>query len=284
MVEHSPTWAELLDGWELFRDPILCAVLAGMVLGYLGVFVVLRRMVFVTATISQSAGLGVALAFFLEIHADTHLDPVLGATMMSLLATAVFALRPEKIRLSRESILGLTYVAAGAGAVLIGDRIAQEAHDISAILFGTAVLVRAFDLWLVFFVGGFVSILIAIFYRGILFAGFDPDGARVHGLAVRSLDLLLWVLVAIEVSVATRALGVLPVFAFAVAPAMAALSFGFGTEVTLVLAAAIGATAGGLGYLLAFFMSFPVGAAQSITAALLFLLALLLRLIRSRVA
>lgn len=284
MADHAPTWAELLAGWELFRDPILCAIMAGIVLGFLGVFIVLRRMVFVTATVSQSAGLGVAVAFFAEIHLGLHLQPVLGAIALSLLATSVFALRAERLRLSRESMLGMTYIAAAAGAVLVGDRISQEAHDISAILFGTAVLVRPLDLQLVAASGILVTLLVALFYRGFVFAGFDPDGARVHGLPVRSIDLLLWVLVALEVSVTTRALGVLPVFAFAVIPAMTALSFGLGVGRSLLLASLFGAISGGVGYLLAFFASFPVGASQAIVAALLFALALPIRLARGRVA
>jgi len=61
--EASPTLAEFLDGLEIFLDPILCGAAAGLVLGLLGVYVVLRRMVFVSAAITHSAGLGVAVAF-----------------------------------------------------------------------------------------------------------------------------------------------------------------------------------------------------------------------------
>lgn len=61
-------WEQFQAGWELFRDPILCALIAGCVLGFLSVYVVLRRMVFVSAAVTNTAGLGVALAFFAEIH------------------------------------------------------------------------------------------------------------------------------------------------------------------------------------------------------------------------
>jgi zinc transport system permease protein len=85
------------------------------------------------------------------------------------------------------------------------------------------------------------------------------------------LDLLLWVLVAAEVSVATRAIGALPVFAFAVLPAMAALSVVERLSAALVVAGVLGALAGGLGYLFAFFLEFPVGASQAFLATTMFL-------------
>lgn len=274
--EKKPTWHEFAEGWSLglYRDPVLVGLFAGLVLGVLGVYVVLRRAVFVTAAVTQAAGLGVALAFLLEITLSWHIPPVVGALALSLLATLLLALRTDRIRLPRETLVGLTYLAASAGAVLVGDRITQEAHDVAAILFGTAVLVRPADLYLVFGAGGLVLVLSALFHRGFMFAGFDPEGARVHRLPVALLDVLLWVLVALMASVATRAIGALPVFAFAVLPAMGALALVERARTALVLAALFGAVSGGLGYLFAFFLEFPVGASQASVAVLVLLLAL----------
>ncbi len=268
-----PTWDEFVSGWELglYQDPILCGVLVGLVLGVLGVFVVLRRAVFVTAAVSQSAGLGVALAFLLQVRFDIALHPVLGAFALALGATALLAGRFERFRLPKETLLGFTYIGASAGAILVADRITQEAHDVSAILFGTAVLVRPVDLTLVALVGALVLLVLGVAYRGLVFAGFDAEGARVQGVPVRALDFLLWVLVAAEVSVATRAIGALPVFAFAVLPAMTALSVVERLRSVLMVAAVLGAFAGGLGYLFAFFLEFPVGASQACLATAMFL-------------
>jgi zinc transport system permease protein len=273
----QPTWADLFQSFELFRDPILCAMAAGLVLGFLGVFVVLRRMVFVTAAISQSAGLGVALAFYAEIHLGLAVDPVVGAVTLALGSMLLFALPVERLRLSRESFLGAAYIAAGAGAVMVGDRISQEAHDIAGILFGTAVLVRAADLYLVAGIGLAVTLVHVVWYRGFLFAAFDPDGARVQGVPVRFLDSVMWVMLALVVSFATRALGVLPVFAFAVLPAMAALLVGLRPAWSMVIAGIFGAFSGVAGYIAAYFFALPVGACQAGVAVAIFLLLLPVR-------
>lgn len=280
----TPSFQDFAQGFRegIYQDPVFTGILAGLVLGLLGVFVVLRRAVFVTAAVSQAAALGVALAFFFEIHLALHVPPVLMALVLALLSTSVLALPVERLRLTREAALGLAFVTASAAALLVGDRIAQEAHDISAILFGTAVLVRRIDLYLVAIVGVLVVATVLGTYRGLEFSGFDSEGARVHRLPVRLLDLLLWALVAVEVSVATRALGALPVFAFAVVPAMAALSLVERLPSALWLAAAIGALSGGLGYVFAFFLAFPVGASQAIVAVAFLLLCWPIALVRRR--
>lgn len=281
MGETIPTWSDFVLAFDLFRDAILCGAVVGAVLGYLGVFIVLRRMVFVTAAITQSAGLGVALGMYVGILSGSESSPVLWAIGVSLLAAAAVAYDPSRLRISRESVLAVVWLAGSCGAVLLGDRIAQEAHDISAILFGTAVLVRPEDLWLTAGVGGVALIAVAWARRALVLAGYDPDGARVQGVPVRLLELLFLALVTLEVSVATRAIGALPVFAFSVLPGMAALmaiprlSGAFPAALLGGITAAVG------GYMAAFFLSFPVGACQAAAALTLVLVALPIRWLRS---
>ncbi|MFT5681881.1 MAG: zinc transport system permease protein [Myxococcota bacterium] len=274
------TWADFIAALPLFRDPILCAAVAGLALGYLGVFVVLRRMVFLTAVLTQASGMGVALGFFAGIHLGIEVPPALSAVGVALLVAAVLSVDVRRLSLSPESVLAAVWLACSAGAILLGDRITQEAHDIKAILFGTAVLVRPEDLTAVLAVSGVVLVVGIAWRRGLVFVGFDPDGARVQGLPVATLELTLMVLITLTVAVTTRALGALPVFAFSVLPAVAALMLTRRLSAVLVLAPILGLLSGVGGYMVAFFYSFPVGASQAGVAVALALLAAPVRLIR----
>lgn len=278
--QKPPELGDFLQSWQLYRDPVLAGVLAGATLAALGVFVLLRRAVFVTAALSQAAGLGVALAFYVEIHLGLGLSPVLSALAMSALAILVVGVRTPA-RISRETLVGFVFVGASALAVLVGDRIAQEAHDVAAILFGTAVLVRPVDLALLV-VGALLAFAaLLVLGRALTFSGLDPDGARVQGLPVRAIETAFWAVFALEVSFATRALGSLPVFAFAVLPAAAGLVLANRVGTALLVAALTGGLSGGLGYLAAFLGELPVGAAQAATAMLLALIAYMISRLRA---
>jgi zinc transport system permease protein len=273
-----PGWAAFTGAFELFRDPLLCAMAAGGVLGFLGVFVVLRRMVFVSAGVTQSAGLGVALAFYLDIHVGLHIDPLLGAAALALAATLALSVDSRALPVPREAVLGLVFALGGGGAVLLGDRIAQEAHDIESILFGSAVLVRPLDLTIVLVAGALVLGICLWWLQGLVFASFDPDAARAQGLPVSLLDRTLFVCIGVMVGVSARALGSLPVFAFSVLPAATALLMGLRLPWALVVATALGALSGVGGYLFAFFYQFPVGGSQTVTAAAFMVIAVAVRL------
>lgn len=272
VVSSNPTIDEFAHNWQLYRDPVLCGILAGVGLSALGVFVVLRRAVFVTAALSQAAGLGVALAFYLSIHHAIELPPVVGALLASIAATLLVGLRSPP-RIGRETQVAIVFVGASALAVLVGDRIAQEAHDIVAILFGTAVLVRPSDLWLVLGSAVLALATLLVLGRALTFTGFDPDGARVQGLPVRSIEAAFWGVFALQVAVAARALGSLPVFAFAVLPAATGLLLAARLRAVLAIAIGVGAFAGGAGYLLAFLYELPVGTAQALVAVFCVLVA-----------
>ncbi len=279
-LADTTTWAQFWDAYELFRDPMLCALIAGSALGFLSVYVVLRRMVFVSAAVTQSAGLGVALAFFAQIHVGISIEPTLGAVGMSLVATMLLMTDPSRLRLTHESLLGLAYALTGGAAILVGDRISQEAHDIQGILFGTAVLVERPQLIAVAVVGATTLFLHLWWFRGLTFASFDRTGAMVQGLPVRMLDAVVMISIGLMVGVSARALGALPVFAFSTLSAIAALMLDLRLPWTFLLATIAGAVSGLGGYLFAYFYNFPVGGSQTVLASTLVVLAMFARALR----
>jgi len=291
-IDGGPTWREFADGWDLFSDAVWSATIAGAILGYLSVYIVLRRMVFVSAAITQAAGVGVALAFFAAIHLGFAIDPRLGATAASLAVAALVSRSWERAGLTREMVLGLLFALTSGLAVVIGSRISQEAHDVQAILFGTAVIVDPGDFRALAWVSAIVLAIQLWWYRGFTFASFDPLTARVHRVPVALLDLVLLGSIALVVAQAASTLGALPAFALSTLPAIAArlLVTRGPLLVTFVIAAVIGAAAGVAGYLLAFFWEMPVGATQTVVAgasvviavAIRALVRLALRLIRGR--
>jgi zinc transport system permease protein len=297
----GPTWGELWANLPIFRDAIIAGGLAGALLGFIGVHVVLRRMVFASSAIAQAAALGVALAFWMPSlidplgHAAIHqagpgehaapsllFEPVVWAMGASLLATLVFTANPVRLHLTRESMLGFVFLASGAGAVIVGDRITQEAHDLAAILFGSAVVVHPVDLWLV--VAATIVLLTGhlALWRALVFVGYDPMGARVQGVPVRALNAFLFVSVGLAVALCTRALGALPVFAFSVLPAMTALALTSRMTAVFGLATLLGLLSGVGGYAISFRAELPVGATQTATAAAFLGAALVARAIAER--
>ena len=70
------------ESWDYFREATVAGTIGGLMLGFLGGYIVLRKMVFLSAALSQASGLGVAYAFYLQIYwgASGHQHAFGGAT------------------------------------------------------------------------------------------------------------------------------------------------------------------------------------------------------------
>lgn len=277
--------SSFLESWELFREAALAGAVAGALLGFLGVYIVLRRMVFLSAALSEAAGLGVSLSF----HASLHLglsgalaSPTSGAVAVTALATLLLLADRSGPGARRDGILAFAFLVGAAGTLAVGTRIVQEVQDVQSILFGSAVAVSPGDFHLLVAVAAAVLLLHVWWRRGFLQASFDPEGAAVRGVPVRMLEAVLLASLAVSISVATRILGALPVFAFSVLPALAAVRVCASVPRAMVVATALGAAAGFAGYVAAFLWELPVGASQTLCAAAIVLGAGLLR--RARLA
>ncbi len=257
--------------WELFELPALAATFAGAALGLLGVYVVLRRLVFLSAAVSQAAGLGVALALFAgHLGAAAFLaSPLLGASATTLAAVLLIATARGSRRASpvgHDALLGFVWLLGAAGTLAVGTRLGAEMHDVEGLLFGSAVAVSPADFAVVRLVTFAVLVLQLWWWRGFASVSFDPVGARVRGLPVRILDLALYVSLALAISVSTRVLGALPTFAFSVLPALAAVRLVANVPRALLLGTVLGAASGFVGYVVAYLWQLPVGAAQTLVA------------------
>lgn len=266
----GPTLSLFWESRDLFREALVAGAVAGALLGFLGVYVVLKRMVFLSAALSHSAGLGVTFAFYVHLHWGIEgvlASPTLGAALFTVGAALLLMTDTSGQSTRRESLLGLAYLVGAAGALALGTRIVQEVQDVHTILFGEAVAVLPEDAYFLVGVAAFVFALHLWWLRGFLQAAFDRDGARVRGLPVRILEIALILTLALSISVATRILGALPVFAFSILPAMAAVRLAGNVPRALVVATGVGGLSGVLGYVAAFLYELPVGAAQTLVAA-----------------
>ena len=256
--------------WPLFQDAILTGTCAGVLLGVLGVYVVLGRMVFLTAALSQTAGLGVTLAFAAQIYlgvSETIASSLVGASVLTLGSLLLIWNNQERDRFRRDSMLGLLFLVGSAGTLVVSSKIVQELHDVQTLLFGSSVAVLPGDFRLVFGFGLGVLCLHLWCWRGFVEVVFDQDTALIRGIPVQVLKAVLLVTVALSVSLCTRVLGALPSFAFSVFPAMAAVIWAPNIPRAMGIAAVIGGACGFLGYLAAFLYEVPVGPSQALVGA-----------------
>jgi zinc transport system permease protein len=270
------------ESWFLWRDPLAVAVIAAALCSFVGVYIVLKRIVFVSAAMSQMSGVGVALAFFMcgvfnvdPHHAPFYLHPVPWAIIAAALVARVFSGNLGNRRLSGETVIGLAYLVAAACVIMIlnSPRVTQEAHEVNDLLYGNAVAVPPEQLYIMSGAAIVVALVHGLFGKEFLFTAFDAEMAQTLGIRTSFWSLLLFLSFAVAISVSTRAIGALPVFAFTVIPPACALMVGSRMWSVFTISIVVGVLSAFIGYYVSFHWSLPTGASMVIVASIFLFLA-----------
>ena len=277
--------AEFWAASPIWRDPLLASLLAGALLGFLGVYVVLRRVVFVSAALTQLSTLGVIVALLvlerLELETEHQEIQLVVAWLFSVGGGLALGTLGWGRRLPSEAGVGMAYVLAGALVILGANRLIHVAHDLNTMIFGNAVAVPFQDVVILAGVTLVVAVLHTLFQKEIVFASFDRETAEAMGVRAPLWSGLLYFTIGLAIPVAAHAVGALPVFAFLTIPAAAALVLTRRLRLAFGTATALGAIAAGGGYLLSWFLQTPTGATMVALGGLLFAASWLARAVRA---
>jgi zinc transport system permease protein len=269
----------------LFREALYGALVIALACSVLGVYVVLRRIVFVGAAIAQLSSAGIALALFLTgtgIAAGIAGHPTAFSVAFALAGALFFGLGGgQRAGVPPDATIGVTYaVAAAAGILLVSKASTGEAHDI--FLSGNILGITRADTLVLLAVTVPVLVAHALFYKEFLFVSFDRETARTLGYRVTFWNLFLYFTLGLVIAFAMQFAGVMLVFDFLVLPAVTGLLLArsmagiFVVSVTSALVAAV------VGFSLSVPFDLPSGPAIIAVSGALALLAWAARRLQKR--
>lgn len=266
----------------LFRDALYGSLVIAVTCGLLGVWVVLRRIVFVGAALAQLSSAGIALALLLAGAGLGHglaTEPLTLALALTLLGAVFFGVGSQRQLVPPDATIGVTYAVAGAvGVLLIAKAAAGEAHDLY--LHGNILGLTRQDTWRAVAIAVPVLLAHALCYKEFLFVSFDPETARTVGFRVLRWNLFLYFTIGLVIAFAIQSAGVLVVFNFLVLPAVTGLLLARGMAGTFMVAGAAAAIAVVGGFLMSVPFDLPTGSAIIAVSGLLVVLAWVIRRMR----
>jgi zinc transport system permease protein len=247
--------------YDFMRRALVAAVLVGLAAPGIGTFLVQRRLALMGDGIGHIALTGVALGFLLGTA------PVLTAVVVASLGAIAIELVREKGAASGDVALALLFYGGIAGGVLlIGLSPGGSSATLVSYLFGSLSSVSSGDLLVIVSLSVAVLAVVLVFGRELFALCLDEEVARVAGLPVRFLNLLVAVSAAVTVTVAMRVVGLLLVSALMVVPVATAQQLTRSFVSTLLLATGLGAVASVSGLVLAYYADVAPGAATVVLA------------------
>jgi zinc transport system permease protein len=243
------------------------ALIIGVTAPALGIYLVQRRLSLIGDGIGHVAltGVGVGLLF--------NQSPVLTAVVVAAAGAVGVELVRERGRTSGDLALALLfYGGIAGGVVLVGLSDDSGSANLVQYLFGSLTTTSGSDLVVIAVLGAAVLAAMLLLRPALFAVCDDEEYARVSGLPVRALNLLIAVTTAVTVTIAMRTVGLLLVSALMVVPVAAAQQVTRGFRTTMAAAMTIGLTAALSGVLVSAQIDTAPGATVVILALALFLL------------
>jgi len=271
----------------LLRNSVYTSVLIGFACPLVGVFLVLRRLVFMGVALPQISSTGVAVSLSVPVwlgalppeHAphSEHIIAFTGSTLFTLSAILVLAFLERRGRGLPEGRLGSAYVVAAALSILLLSKNRYAEAGWLDLLKGEIITVDNFDLAFTAATLALVLAVLGLFQKELLLASFDRAMAITLGKNVVFWDVLLYLLIGLTVSMAVLSVGPLISFGFLLIPALTAHLFARNMRQFTLLASLVGGLVSFVGFWLAYQWDWPIGPTDVVLLGVVYFLSFVIK-------
>ncbi len=251
--------------YEFFRNGFIAAVVIGALCGYIGVYVVLRRMSYIGHGLSHAIFGGAVLSYVWNINF------FIGGGIWALLSGVLIHWISHRRWVGADAAIGVVTTSSFALGVAIISTHRTFTRNIEAALFGNILGITQRDVWIVVLVSLLVACALFLIRRPLLFSTFDPEVASAYGVSTGKVDLFFIMLLAATVLASTQILGVTLVAAAMVIPPVIARYMTQRFQTLLVVSPLLGAFCGAAGMFLSFQLDISSAATIVLTSAALFI-------------
>jgi zinc transport system permease protein len=272
VIHYTFLYAFVVNGF-------LCAIVIGPLLGCIGTMVVAKRMAFFSQAVGNAALTGVAIGVLIG---ESYTAPYVSMFSFCILFGLLLNFSKNHTKMSSDTLIGVFLsisLAIGATALLwVSARV--NTHILDTVMFGSILTVDDTDIT-VLLVTTVLTLLIALpLYNQMLLASLNPSLAHVRGVKVKWLEYAFVLLLTILTVACVKIIGAVLVEALLLIPAAAARNLNRSLK-GFVLWSIVFSTAScliGVWAPMRFELPVPSGGAIILTAALIFLVTMIIRM------
>ncbi len=256
---------ELLS-YRFFLHALLAAVFAAISCGFIGTYIVTRRIVFISGGISHASFGGVGIAHYFGFN------PILGAAAFAVLSAIGIEAFPGKSTLRKDTKIGIMWSFGMAVGIMFIYITPGYAANLMTYLFGNILTVSAFDLYLMAGLTLIIVLFFLLLFREILFIAFDEEYSRTQGLPVSFINYTLISLTALTIVINIRVVGIILVISLLTIPQATANLLSKNFKTIIFYSIGFGFLSSISGLFLSYQLKIPSGASIIFFSILIFLL------------
>jgi zinc transport system permease protein len=244
---------ELLQ-YTFFQHALIGSLLASIVCGMVGTYIVTRRLVFISGGLTHASFGGIGIGLYAGI------SPLLSAAVFAVLSAFGVEWLSKRSEMREDSAIAVFWTLGMALGIIFTYLSPGFAPDLSSYLFGNILTIAVPDLLFLGIVALLTTLFFALYIRPIIAIAFDREFAASQGIRVRLFEYLLMMLIALCIVGCLRLVGIVLVISLLTIPQLTANLFTHSFTRIIWLSIGIGYLSCLGGFLLSYYLNVPSGA------------------------
>lgn len=224
---------ELLT-YTFFQNAIIGSLLASILCGIVGTYIVTRRLVFISGGITHASFGGIGLGVYFGIN------PVISAMVFAVASSLGVQWLSHRGNVREDSTIAFFWTLGMSVGIICCFLSPEFMPDLNSYLFGSLLTIGVADLVLLGVLTLAVSILTIVFFRSIVSVAFDPVFSRAQQLPVSVIEYTLMAIIAMTIVATLRMVGIVLAISLLTIPQMTANIFTYSYKRMILLSIVFG--------------------------------------------
>lgn len=252
--------------YTFFQNALLGSLLASIVCGFIGTYIVTRRLVFISGGITHASFGGIGLGGFLGFN------PIVSAMLFAIFSACGIQWMSHRSDAREDSAIALFWTFGMSVGIICCFLTPGFMPDLPSFLFGNILTISHGDLLLLAVLSLLLLAIFTLLFRPILSVAFDACFARSQNLPVSAIEYMMMILIAMTIVSTLRMVGVVLAISLLTIPQMTANLFTYSYKRIIAYSILLGWVDCLLGLTFGYMLNIPSGAAIIFVSILIYAL------------
>lgn len=209
--------------YSFMRNALTVGLLSSICCGIIGTYIVNKKMVFISSSISHASyggiGIGIYLIYFFKLPIK---DPLIFGLIFSILSGILILILKDFFYMDSDLGIGMVMSLGMAIGIIFSFMTPGYQSDMSTYLFGNILLSNTFNIISLLILDIVTIIFFIIFYKGIVYTSFDEKLYRLHGVPTYFINYFMIILISSAIIINIKTIGIILIISILTIPQVAA--------------------------------------------------------------
>lgn len=205
--------------YAFMRNALIVGILSSICCGIIGTYIVNKKMVFISSSISHASyggiGIGVYLIYFFKLPLN---DPLIFGLIFSILSGVLILILKDFFGVNGDLGIGIMMSFGMAIGIIFSFMTPGYQADMSTYLFGNILLSNSTNIISLLILDIITIIFFVIFYKAIVYSSFDENFYKLYGVPVKFVNYFMIIIISSAIIINIKTIGIILIISILTIP------------------------------------------------------------------